>query len=107
MKLLALMTTIFLPGTFVSGLFSTPLFQREAKDKVDNTIVKIWEPGLRLYLAISLPLLVMTLLIWVLLTFGHRSKKEREFRIPMTPSQDVSCTEKESLIRRQNSILPV
>src|SRR4051812_24314480 len=70
MKLLALVTTIFLPGTFVSGLFSTPMFQRESRDKVDDTIVKVWKPGLFLYIAVSMPLLLMTLLFWGLWTFG-------------------------------------
>lgn len=105
MKLLALMTTIFLPGTFVSGLFSTPMFQRESKDTVDNTVVKVWKPGLFLYLAVSVPLLLMTLLIWAMWTYGHRLKTERNFRMARKRSFPIAgYSEKESLIMRQNAI---
>jgi hypothetical protein len=105
MKLLALMTTIFLPGTFVSGLFSTPMFSRESKDTVEDTVVKIWKPGLFLYFAVSLPLLVMTLLIWGLWTFGHKLKTERYVRATRKRlSHNVGYTEKENLIMRQTAI---
>jgi hypothetical protein len=105
MKLLALMTTIFLPGTFVSGLFSTPMFQREPKDTVDDTIVKVWKPGLFLYFAVSLPLLMMTLLIWGLWTFGHKLKNERYVRLARKRMfHNAGFTEKENLIMRQNAI---
>lgn len=105
MKLLALMTTIFLPGTFVSGLFSTPMFQRESRDKVDDTIVKIWKPGLFLYIAVSLPLLLMTLLVWGLWTFGYKLKNERHVRVARKRLfHTAGSTEKENLIMRQNTI---
>ncbi|RYN47120.1 hypothetical protein AA0114_g7923 [Alternaria tenuissima] len=105
MKLLALMTTIFLPGTFVSGLFSTPMFQRDPRNQVDDTVVKVWKPGLFLYIAVSLPLLMMTLLIWALWTFGYKLKNERYIRVARKRLfHNIGCTEKENLITRQNTI---
>jgi hypothetical protein len=102
MKLLALITTIFLPGTFVSGLFSTPVFQRESRE---DTKVTVWKPGLFLYIAVSCPLLMITLLIWGLWTFGQRLKIEREVQVTRKRLLQTSGnTEKESLIMRQNSI---
>ncbi|CAN9413095.1 unnamed protein product [Alternaria sp. RS040] len=103
MKLLALVTTIFLPGTFVSGLFSTPMFQRESRDKVDDTIVKVWKPGLFLYIAVSMPLLVVTLLFWGLWTFGYKLKDEKNDRVARKHLfHNAGFTEKESLIARQS-----
>jgi Mg2+ and Co2+ transporter CorA len=105
MKLLAITTTIFLPGTFVAGLFSTPIFQRESGAANSDTGVKIWMPGLMLYIAISLPLLLMTLLAWGLWALRYRSKNERDLRetkkrIFLSPGY----TEKEALIIRQNAM---
>jgi hypothetical protein len=92
-------------GTFVSGLFSTPMFQRGSKDTVDDTIVTVWKPGLFLYIAVSLPLLLMTLLIWGLWNFGHRLKNERSDRLARKRSfRNVGCTEKEHLTVRQNAM---
>ncbi|CAN9426278.1 unnamed protein product [Alternaria alternata] len=106
MKLLALVTTIFLPGTFVSGLFSTPMFQRESRDKVDDTIVKVWKPGLFLYIAVSMPLLVVTLLFWGLWTFGYKLKNEKNDRaLRKHLFHNAGFTERESLIMRQSNVL--
>jgi hypothetical protein len=106
MKLLTLITMIFLPGTFVSGLFSTPIFQHDSGNAVEGTAVTIWKPGLFLYIAISIPLLMMTLLVWGLWTFGHRLKNERHIksaRERLGLARGYRYTEKENLIMRQNA----
>jgi hypothetical protein len=106
MKLLTLMTTIFLPGTFVSGLFSTPILQRDSGDPAEDAIVKVWRPGLYLYIAVSLPLLLMTLLVWGVWTFGHKLKNERHIKIArerLFHNTNYRYTEKENLIMRQNA----
>jgi hypothetical protein len=108
MKLLTLMTTVFLPGTFVSGLFSTPIFQRDPGESAENTILKVWRPGLYLYIAVSLPLLLMTLLVWGVWTFGHKLKNERHIKMArgrFLHRTKYRYTEKENLIMRQNAFL--
>jgi hypothetical protein len=59
MKTLALMTMLFVPGAFVSSLFSTPLFEWKEEDNAVGSNLKVW----LWYLAISCPLLVLCFLI--------------------------------------------
>jgi uncharacterized membrane protein len=61
MKALALMTVIFLPGTLVSGLFSTPLIERSSGDSYG---FKIWAIGFILYLGLSVSLMLVVLVTW-------------------------------------------
>jgi hypothetical protein len=106
MKVLALMTTIFLPGTFVSALFSTPMFQRDYNSTSDDTNIEVWKSGWVLYIAVSCPLLLLTLLIWGLWTFGQRLKDEKDIKIAREQLfQSAGSSEKENLALRQNFIL--
>ncbi|KAL9131378.1 MAG: hypothetical protein Q9175_006779 [Cornicularia normoerica] len=61
MRIITLVTLFFLPGTFISTLMSTDIFKATNTGQFGNTV----QLGtLRLYIAISLPLVVVTLLAW-------------------------------------------
>ena len=62
MKVIAVMTMVFLPGTFLAALFAVPSLQWDS-DKViqDN----FW-----IYWAITLPSTAVVLLLWVLFSKG-------------------------------------
>lgn len=94
MRIITWVTLFFLPGTFISvcislastnfgsplqTLMSTPIVNFD-KNKQDFTSKNIGFGALKLYLAISLPLVVITLLAWwaVSLREDYKDKKERE-----------------------------
>ena len=76
MKTLAAVTVAFLPGTFVAAFFAMPLFRWDAVD--DGMVVskRFW-----VYWAVTIPLTVLTLMVWVLWTKGqarmHRVSEKR------------------------------
>lgn len=76
MKTLAAVTVAFLPGTFVAAFFAMPLFQWDAAS--DGMVVskRFW-----VYWAVTIPLTVLTLVVWVLWTRRqakvHRVSEER------------------------------
>ncbi|KAI9692916.1 MAG: hypothetical protein M1822_004911 [Bathelium mastoideum] len=105
MKLLALIATLFLPGTFVSGLFSTPLFERESNSTSKNSDIKIWKPGLFLYIAISCSLLLLTFLTWGLWLLRQRLRHEADRKMATEHlHQSVGTTETENLARKRDSL---
>ena len=79
MKTLALVTVVFLPGTFVAAFFAVPIFQWDAGVGEQIISRRFW-----IYWAVTLPLTLMTIIPWVLWTrrknAAHRLqlKKARE-----------------------------
>lgn len=77
MKALAAVTVVFLPGTFISSLFSTTMFdwQAEADSLVLNR--RFW-----IYWAITVPLTLATILVWLGWTkmedCAHREREAKE-----------------------------
>ena len=63
MKLIAIVGLIYLPGTFVSGIFGMNFFSFE-----DQNGHQTWNVSDKfyIYLAITLPLTLLTISIWVL-----------------------------------------
>lgn len=61
MKILAFITTIFLPGTFVATMFSMDMFSWSKKDEGDKRTVsgQFW-----IYWAVAVPLTLVTLAGW-------------------------------------------
>lgn len=80
MKTLAIVTMFFLPGSFVSALFSTPCFDW---DRVDLTLrEKIGvtpTPQFALYWAITAPLTIVTFILYF--WWLRRQKKEQNERL--------------------------
>ena len=71
MKVLGLLTITFLPGTLVSGLFSTPLIERNYGDSVG---LRIWTLGLILYVGVSVSLVLLVFLTWGLWSLKDKSE---------------------------------
>ncbi len=73
MKVLAVLTMTFLPGTFVSGLFSTPIIEHTTPGA--NTGFKIWKVGLFLYIALSFTLVLLTFMTWTVWKMKNKTDK--------------------------------
>ena len=68
MKNIALLTMLYLPGSFVASLFSMPLFDwDEARSS--------WRGRLALYLAVAGPLTLITLFLWAVLIRVQRHRR--------------------------------
>ncbi|RBR20965.1 uncharacterized protein FIESC28_05117 [Fusarium coffeatum] len=89
MKTLAFVTMVFLPGSFVSALFSTDLFDW------DNTegqgIGILTTPQFRLYWAVTIPLTVITFILYFMWaefsSFDRSQRRERKrWGFPRTES---------------------
>ncbi|KAF2120169.1 hypothetical protein BDV96DRAFT_566805 [Lophiotrema nucula] len=64
MKILAAVTTVFLPGAFVATLFSMNMFDWFAGDGDSVVSGRFW-----IYWSITVPLTLMTVGIWVCFEF--------------------------------------
>ncbi|KAH7144415.1 hypothetical protein B0J13DRAFT_44321 [Dactylonectria estremocensis] len=73
MKTIAIVTLVFLPGTFVASLFSMSMFDWEAGRKEGQVVSAKW---LWVFFAISVPLTLLVLLTWA---WWHR-RAERKFK---------------------------
>ena len=89
MRIITLVTLLFLPGTFVSvnvhpncsklfelieeqTLMSTPILHYPESHSIIN------RDALSLFLAVSLPLLVITFVVWIALYWHKKRSEERE-----------------------------
>ena len=70
MRTLAIVTMIFLPGTFVAAVFSMPLFDWAADDRVLS-------PRFGLFWAVSLPLTAVTLFIYWIWSSWYTTQNEQ------------------------------
>ncbi|KAK4068717.1 uncharacterized protein Triagg1_7077 [Trichoderma aggressivum f. europaeum] len=66
MKTLAIVTMLFLPGSFISALFSTSMFDWDSVDPTSNSIGVRTMPQFRLYWAITIPLTIVTFILFFL-----------------------------------------
>jgi hypothetical protein len=71
---LTIVATFFIPPTFVSSLFSMPLFDWGSAG------AEPWMKRLLLYLTVTGPLMVLTFAIWALLILVRRLKHKREIK---------------------------
>jgi hypothetical protein len=78
---LAVVTTIFLPPTFVAGVFGTPFFNADdSNDATLRTSRSVW-----VYPAVAVPLTIVVLAVWSF-WFQRRMKRDRS-AIELTQSQ--------------------
>lgn len=59
MKMLATVTTIYLPGAFVAALFSMNMFNRFASDGAPVVSERFW-----VYWSVAIPLTLVTVGLW-------------------------------------------
>jgi Mg2+ and Co2+ transporter CorA len=71
MRSIAVVGLVYLPGTFVSGLFGMNFFDFSEESGVQtwNISSKFW-----LYWAITIPLTLVTIFVWVLAFHGEALK---------------------------------
>jgi uncharacterized BrkB/YihY/UPF0761 family membrane protein len=81
MKTLAIVTMFFLPGSFVSALFSTSMFDWDSVNPSSNSIGVRPTPQFGLYWAITIPLTIITFMLffmWLWMTkVRHDVQKKR------------------------------
>ncbi|UNI20825.1 hypothetical protein JDV02_006877 [Purpureocillium takamizusanense] len=78
MKTLAVVTMFFLPGSFISALFSTACFDWEAADKHGTDIGVRPTSQFRLYWAITIPLTLMTFTLYFLWLYIQKRDRDRK-----------------------------
>ncbi|KAK0385987.1 hypothetical protein NLU13_5706 [Sarocladium strictum] len=96
MKTLAVVTMFFLPGSFVSALFSTQLFAWDNVDQHSNSIGVPTTPQLTLYWAVTIPLTVLTFTLYFLWLWYQKRERERNFKTD-AQMDEVAATKGEGL----------
>lgn len=76
MKTLAVVTMLFLPGSFVSSLFSIGFFDWGATASLNQLSVAV-NPGFRLYWAVAIPLTLLVFALYALWLFFYRRKQKK------------------------------
>jgi membrane protein implicated in regulation of membrane protease activity len=71
MRTLAIVTMIFLPGTFVAAVFSMPLFDWESNEHV-------LLPKFGIFWAVTIPLTLVTLLIYWIWSSWYARRNEHQ-----------------------------
>ncbi|KAH6609552.1 hypothetical protein Trco_002898 [Trichoderma cornu-damae] len=91
MKTLAIVTMLFLPGSFISALFSTSMFDWGSVDPSSGSIAVRTMPQFGLYWAITIPLTVVTFLLYF---FWLRTMKKRRDHRKTGSFNQLSAEEK-------------
>jgi hypothetical protein len=93
MKTLAIVTMFFLPGSFVSAIFSTELFDWESAKSSNRRGIGIPStPQMTLYWAITIPLTVLTFALYFVWLRFQKRQSEKAFKI--INSTDMANTPK-------------
>lgn len=80
MKTLAVVTMFFLPGSFVSALFSTDLFAWDDLNSSSSAIGVPTTPQMTLYWAVTIPLTVVTFVLYFLWLWYQKNERKRNFK---------------------------
>ncbi|KAK3990648.1 hypothetical protein QBC44DRAFT_63455 [Cladorrhinum sp. PSN332] len=83
MKIIAYMTTLFLPATFLSSLFSMPLFNWEAPSVSDIASSHLW-----LYWAVAIPLTLVVMATFGVYAWYQRRKNRLHAQIAREAKND-------------------
>lgn len=94
MKTLAIVTMFFLPGSFVSALFSTNLFDWNGVDLTKQDISVPTTPQMALYWAITAPLTVITFILYFV--WLRIQKDRRQKVLDLSPMAALSTDEENS-----------
>jgi hypothetical protein len=91
MKTLAIVTMFFLPGSFISALFSAPFFAWDELNNRDYRHIGVrTTPQFNLYWAITIPITVLTFILyfsWVFYQKYSRSRGDPTLNEKATPTQ--------------------
>lgn len=95
MKTLAVVTMFFLPGSFISAMFSMPMFEWDKVDRESSNIGVKLMPQFSLYWSITIPLTMITFLLY----FIWLRIQKREFQ----EKTDASRKDTEAFFKSQTS----
>lgn len=95
MKTIAILGIVFLPGTFVAALFSSNMFKWGDADSGESSSLTV-SPSMWIYWAITVPLTVLTFLLWVFWfrRENHKSSKRLTIYRTKPPIESESATAK-------------
>lgn len=101
MKTLAVVTMLFLPGSFVSALFSTELFEWDKRDLGSQDLSVPPTPQFTLYWIITIPLTLLTFIVYALWLrvekrHGPRTRpreEQKEIQVSSGTASKVKFTE--------------
>ncbi|KAF9633702.1 hypothetical protein BFW01_g4596 [Lasiodiplodia theobromae] len=97
MKTIAVLTTVFLPGTFIATVFGMPM--------VEYKPAQFW-----IYLAIAIPLTVVVMIIWATWMLWIERRNEREDkkaqeRLPIYNNSEEDGLDNHPALRRMKRVL--
>ena len=105
MKSIAVVTMLFLPATFVSSLLSMPLFDFAANSTSAMFSTTYWRPRLYAFLALTLPLMCLTVGIWGFWTLTHHFRQRRKISLATSQlAQRVFEDETQALSLKRRSL---
>jgi Mg2+ and Co2+ transporter CorA len=78
MKTIAILGIVFLPGTYIATLLGMNMFTWGGADGEETTSLKV-SPSMWIYWAITVPLTVVTLIVWLL--WSRRENYESSKRL--------------------------
>ncbi|OAA51383.1 hypothetical protein BBO_01330 [Beauveria brongniartii RCEF 3172] len=90
MKTLAIVTMFFLPGSFVSAMFSMPMFKWDKANPDSSAIGVGLLPQFGLYWAITLPLTIATFCLYLMWLWYLTRQRDREVGVVPLKSVDSS-----------------
>ena len=97
MKMIAIMTMLFLPATFVSSLFGTNFFALQVSESGSTTLFvsNLWW----VYVICAVPLTLVVYIFW--LWFSGRLLKEKDFPAPEERDLDFRLLQESIDLRRK------
>lgn len=86
MKTIGVVSLVYLPGTFVSGVFGTNFFDMDGPGQGPST----WavSSNFWLYWAVTVPLTLATVLAWALWHFYQTKTRRGQARMMKKPGRD-------------------
>ena len=110
MKVIAVVTMCFLPGTFVASIFSIPLFDWSANNNKAIYRHEFWQPRFIVYLSVTVPLMALTFAIWAFWIFlqsvseqKHASAIRTRFALEAEQNEAQVLAFRRSMLQQKDS----
>lgn len=107
MKTIAILGIVFLPGTFMATLFSINMFDWGDADSGETSSLTV-SPSMWIYWAITVPLTLLTFLVWVFWSRRENHKSNKRLMICRTKapieSESAAATRISSLVSSEKMV---